>query len=419
MAQGQRMPFPFFNQPQDQQQMPPMVGQGSGFVFDPRGYIMTNNHVVQGAQRVTVRTLSGHEYKADVVGADPNSDVAVIKIDPGAEKLPAVTLGNSDDLNVGDWVLALGNPLGLQFTVTAGIVSAKGRNIGIIGSNTPQGASAGIESFIQTDAAINPGNSGGPMVNLLGQVVGINSAIESQTGYNVGIGFAIPIALASKVADDLMKYGAVHRPQLGVLVGRVTQTEADLYHLPNVAGALVTQVQPNTPASRAGIEMGDVIVSLNGQPINDQTDLVARLARMHPGENVSLTLYRNGDSRTVDIKLGEFEQAEPQERTAEGPRSGRDLLGFDVQNLTPQIASQLGYQQRQGVIVTDVSPASPAAPLGLRRGVLIVQLAGKKVANQTDFNRIASTLKPGDPVAMVVVPGPGQPQQLLTFRTSE
>lgn len=283
-------------------------GTGSGFVFNERGYIITNNHVVEDADRVVVTMVDGREYTATVVGSDPQTDVAVIKIDANrGEHLQPVDLGSSDQLHVGDWVIALGNPLNLQFTVTAGIVSAKGRNLNILGNR--QGT--GLESYIQTDAVINPGNSGGPMVDLTGRVVGINSAIESMTGVWAGNGFAIPIDLARKVANDIIEYGHVRRPRLGVGVGAISAADAEVYHLPSVSGAEITSVQPGTPAANAGVQMGDVVVQLNDMPIRTQTEFMEELARQRPGERVNLGIIRYGSRIEKTVRLAEFGSEPP------------------------------------------------------------------------------------------------------------
>src|SRR5690606_6824878 len=262
----------------------PREGSGSGFIFDSRGYVMTNRHVVADADEVIVTLSDGREYRATVVGTDPMTDVAVIRIDPnGGKPLPVATLGSSEDLQVGDWVLALGNPLGLDFTVTAGIVSAKGRNVGILRREANLSA---VEAFIQTDAAINPGNSGGPLADLTGRVVGVNTAIASATGFYAGYGFAIPIEVARKVANDLIEHGVVRRPRLGVLVEEINATDAEVYGLDEVAGAEVKQVQEGTPAAKAGLKVGDVIVGLDGVPIRTATQLISSLAQREPGEKV-------------------------------------------------------------------------------------------------------------------------------------
>jgi serine protease Do len=374
-------------------------GAGSGFVFDERGYILTNNHVVENADRVVVTMVDGREYNARVIGTDPNTDVAVIKIEPqDGEKLQTVAFGSSDDLHVGEWVIALGNPLNLQFTVTAGIVSAKGRNLNILAND--QGT--GLESFIQTDAVINPGNSGGPMVDLTGRVVGINSAIESATGYWAGNGFAIPIDLARKVAGDIMEFGHVRRPRLGVEVGSITAADAKVYKLPSVAGAEITSVQPNLPAARAGLEMGDVVVSLDGEPINSSTEFMEELARKRAGEKVQLGLVRYGQRLNKEVELGEFESAAEPRRVATQPRArSEELLGFSVVPLTGDVARQVRTTARNGVVVSDVQQLSSAMGY-VFPGDVIRSINGREVNSVADFERIANSLRPGETVSIVL-----------------
>ncbi|MGD8278549.1 MAG: trypsin-like peptidase domain-containing protein, partial [Gemmatimonadota bacterium] len=274
----------WFQMPQGQPQTMPVMGSGSGFVFRPGGYILTNNHVVDGADKVTVITQDRREMPAKVVGRDPNTDVAVIQVD--ATDLPVLPLGNSDAMAVGDWVVALGYPLQLGATVTSGIVSAKGREIGIL--NQDNEANAALEHYIQTDAAINPGNSGGPLVDLDGEVVGINSAIASPTGYYSGYGFAVPINLALRVADDLIKFGEVHRPRLGLGVKDATPADVEVYKLPSAQGAVVSEIPDESPAGDAGVELGDVIVAVDGTPIASAGDLTELTARKEPGQTVKL-----------------------------------------------------------------------------------------------------------------------------------
>ena len=389
------IPPDFFGAPDDAPQT--QVAAGSGFIYDPRGYILTNNHVVADATQVTVTLVDGQVYDAKVIGRDPNTDVAVIQITPhNSERMPTVQLGNSDGAQVGDWVIALGNPLGLNFTVTAGIISAKGRNIGIIAER--QGPSA-LESYIQTDAAINPGNSGGPLVDLAGRVIAINSAIESPTGTFVGAGFAIPINLAVRVASDLVRYGAVHRPRLGVSVGDVNEADASAYGLPSVSGALVRSVQPSTPAAAAGLQPGDVIVSVNGQRVASGTDLTTRLAEMQPGQTVDLTIYRNRRQQQVQVRLGEFEAERAATTAAAGRPNAAELLGFTVAPLTADIAQQLHFNRASGVVITSVSPLSPAAGL-VARGQLIVSINGQNVNTVADVERVAGTLRSGEVVSL-------------------
>lgn len=394
--------FPFQIPFEDEGEQAPRGGRGtgSGFVFDERGYILTNNHVVDGADRVLVTMVDGREYSATVVGNDPQTDVAVIKIDAHrGERLQPVEFGSSDQLHVGDWVIALGNPLNLQFTVTAGIVSAKGRNLNILRNS--QGT--GLESYIQTDAVINPGNSGGPMVDLTGKVVGINSAIESMTGVWAGNGFAIPIDLARKVANDIIEYGRVRRPRLGVGVGGISAADAEVYRLPSVSGAEITSVQPSTPAANAGLQMGDVVVQLNDMVIRTQTEFMEELARQRPGQRVDLGIVRYGQRLAKTVQLGEFgAETAPRMARAPAPRS-KQLLGFSVTALTPQIASEIQVRDTRGVVITEIDPLSGAAEgLGIRPGFLLRKINGREINSVQDVERIAAGLKPGQVVTLIV-----------------
>ncbi|MEJ2216480.1 MAG: Do family serine endopeptidase [Gemmatimonadota bacterium] len=402
---------PFFNIPNQPQVR---EGAGSGFIYTKDGYIITNRHVVANATDVQVTLLDGRVFTAKVVGADPNTDIAVIKIDPKDGKpLPVSHIGNSDDLQVGDWVLALGNPLGLQFTVTAGIVSAKGRSIGILqnqGNGNGQPNQSALEAYIQTDASINPGNSGGPLVNLLGQVVGINSAIISSTGEYAGQGFAIPVDLAIRVAKDLIKYGHVRRPRLGVLVGPVSDADAQLYKLPRISGALVSQVQKGSPADEAGLKMGDVIETVNGDSIQTNVDLTTKLARLEPGDVVTLGIMRNGKPTRVKVKLGEFPTEKTQETTTDNRPRAERLLGFKTTNLTNDIARQCQVPSGAGVVVTSVDPISPAAGR-VGRCTVVLSINGKKVNSPSDVEHIAADLKSGDVVSLkIIATGQTEPQ---------
>jgi serine protease Do len=389
-------------------------GTGSGVIFDPRGYVLTNNHVVANAATVRAVLVDGREYSAKVIGTDPNTDVAVIQIQPRpGEKLNVAQLGSSDQLKVGDWVLALGSPLGLDFTVTAGIVSAKSRSIGIIESDKGEA----LEGFIQTDAAINPGNSGGPLVDLLGQVVGINSAIQSPTGYFAGAGFAIPIDLARKVADDLIKYGVVHRPRLGVLVGPVREADAEVYRLPSVAGAQITSVEQGSPADKAGLKMGDVVISLDGQAVRNNTDFMVNLAEKHPGEEVNLGVIRYGKRVDARVKLGEFEAARERQPTVANRPTPTDLLGFTPRALTGDVARTMRIDPREAkgqVIIGEIDPIGPAYRQ-VPQGQEIVSINGQEVNSIGDVERIASRLKPGDTVSIVTKGPIGN--QISNYRT--
>jgi serine protease Do len=408
------LPFPFFDDDDQPQQPRRGRGTGSGFVFDPRGYILTNNHVVANAERVQVTFVDGREYNAQVIGTDPNTDVGVIKIEPrNGERFTPAPFGSSDETHVGDWVIAIGNPLSLQFSVTAGIVSAKGRNLGILDREVEAGTA--LESFIQTDAAINPGNSGGPLIDLRGRVVGINSAIESPTGYFAGAGFAIPIDLARKVANDIIEYGHVRRPRLGVEVRGVSAADAEAFRLPSVAGAVMASVQPGQAAARAGIEMGDVVVGLNGSPIRTQAQFMEELARLRPGQRATLDIVRYGQRLQKTVTLGEFEnEARPVANRPARPRS-EELLGFSAVQITPQIAQQLGVTSRTtGVIVHEVEQFSPAAGI-VFPGDQLVRINGRDVNSVQEVERISEGLRSGQVVSLVVKRGDREPR-IVNYR---
>jgi serine protease Do len=370
-----------------QAQAPPEMGTGSGFIIDSENRIITNNHVVANADRVRVRLVDGREYTAQVVGADASTDIALIKVQPtGGEKLPVVALGNSDSVRVGDWVLALGSPLGLDFTVTAGIVSARGRQL--------TGNAGALESFIQTDAAINPGNSGGPLVDLYGQVVAVNTAIAGGPRF-VGYGFAVPINLARRVVRDLEQYGYVRRPRLGISVSPVTAVDAEAYHLDRIAGAQIRSVEDGSPAARAGLKVGDVVTALDGRPIDNASTLTTELAQRKPGDKVRLTIVRGGQQRDVTVELAEFERTRQTADRGQAPGSARDRLSFDVEALPPAVAQNLGFRAGEGVVIKDVSPYGPAARAGLRPGQIILRINDQDVKTPRDVARIAEQLKPG------------------------
>lgn len=416
-SQGPRgFPFPLPFSPNDDD-TPPQGGRGtgSGFVIDNRGYIMTNNHVIEDADRVIVSMVDGREYPATVVGGDPQTDVGVIKIEPRKdEPVTPVAFGSSDDLHVGDWVIALGNPLNLQFTVTAGIVSAKGRNLNIL--NNPNGTS--LESYIQTDAVINPGNSGGPMVDLTGKVVGINSAIESMTGVWAGNGFAIPIDLARKVATDIIEYGHVRRPRLGVGVGTIRSADAEVFRLPSVSGALINSVQPGTPAEAAGIQMGDVVVQLNDMQIRTQSEFMEELARLRPGDNARLSIIRYGQRLNKTVKLGEFQTTMTDRRRGTQRPASNNMLGFSVQALTPEIAQQLRTNIRSGVFINSVDPLSAAIEaFGTPRpGFVLRKINGQEVSTVQDVERAASRLRSGQTVTLIVRGPESDYDTILNYR---
>jgi serine protease Do len=375
-----------------------MQGTGSGFIIDENGHILTNHHVVQNALHVNVVLLDGREYTAQVIGSDPSTDVAVIRIDRGSnERLPVIQLGESDNLRVGDWVLALGNPMGLTFTATAGIVSAVGRSINILPGD------ARLEAFIQTDAAINPGNSGGPLVDLGGRVIGINTAIESPTGYFAGAGFAIPIELARKVAGDLMQYGVVHRPRLGIQIDDVSAADAEVYRLPAITGAEITSVAPGTPAERAGLQLGDVIVTIEDQPIHTAAELQARTARFTPGDRVRVGFIRYGENLVATVELGEFEVAQAAARPRERPARDGNPLGFTVAALPASHATRLNLRGEDVPVVSRIDQLSQAFRGGLREGDVIRQFNGREVRSIRELERAAQNIRTGDVISIIAL----------------
>jgi serine protease Do len=355
-------PFSQGNPPRGFQQQ----GVGSGVVISRDGYILTNNHVVEGADQIKVKLADGKEYDGKVIGRDPKTDLAVIKID-GSGNLQALALGNSDDLKVGSWVVAVGSPFGLEQTVTAGIVSAKGRVIG----------SGPYDNFIQTDASINPGNSGGPLVNLKGEVVGINTAIIAS---GQGIGFAIPINMAKEIVPQLEEKGRVVRGWLGVGIQEVTPALAKSFDLKEKKGALVSQVYKDSPAEKAGIEQGDIIVQYDSKDIADSKDLPRMVASTPVGKSVTVRLLRNGKPVEREVKVGEMEE---KQEIAKAP--SQKSLGITIQNITPEIARGLGLKKDTGVVVTRVEPGSPASEAGLQSGDVILEVNRSQVKDAGDF----------------------------------
>jgi len=391
----------------------PRRGSGSGFIFRSDGYILTNNHVVDAADRVTVVLQDRREFDARIVGRDPNTDVAVLKIE--ATGLPVVELGDSDPVAVGDWVVALGYPLQLGSTATAGIVSAKGRRLGII--DRSQEAAAPLEHFIQTDAAINPGNSGGPLVDLEGRAIAINSAIASPTGFYSGYGFAVPINLAKRIADDLIEYGEVRRPKLGVMIADVTPADVEVFKLKKPTGAAVKEVERGGPADKAGIQLGDVIVGVDGKEVRSSGELMELLARSNPDRNVDIDLIRYGKEMRVSVKLGAFEPAvKATRRVASERESGLARLGFDAADLTPALARRFRLEQTKGVIITQVTEGSPAAQAGVAPGMIIERANGKEIGKLSDLEAVANSVSAGQAVSLVVRT-PDDRQIMINFRT--
>jgi serine protease Do len=355
---------------------------GSGVIVSSGGYVLTNNHVVSGANEIEVSLADKRNFKATIVGTDSMTDVAVIKLN--AENLPVLVLGNSDNIEVGNFVLAVGNPFGLNGTVTMGIISAKGRgNLGI----------ENYENFIQTDAAVNPGNSGGALVDVHGELIGINTAIVAGSGGgNQGIGFAVPINMARQVMDQILKNGKVVRGYLGAWIQNVTPQIARSFHLPKAEGVLLSDIAPAGPAARAGLAKGDIVLQMDGQPVNDPTQFQLKVSMTPPGSNVTLKIFRNGSESTVTVKLGEL-PAKGEQAQGQGAGSTSSLQGLSVDNLTPDIARQLRLPANtRGVVVTDVEPGSAAAEADIRRGDVIEEVNRKAVNNVSDFNRIVSSL---------------------------
>ncbi len=374
-----------FNVPKEQRQR----SLGSGVIVDPNGYIITNNHVVKGADEIKVFLSNKKEFKGKVIGTDPKTDIAVVKID--AKDLPVIPWGNSDKLKVGEIVLAVGNPFGLNQTITMGIVSAVGRaNVGI----------ADYEDFIQTDAAINPGNSGGALVNARGELVGINTAIFSTSGGYEGIGFAIPSNMARAVMEGLMRYGKIVRGWLGVSIQDVTPEIAKEFDLKQQKGALVSDVVEGGPAEKAGIKRGDVIIGYDGKDVGDTFQLRNLVAATHPNKEVALKVVRDGALRSINVIIGEM----PKEvKAAEGGRFENVLKGIAVQDITPEIANRLNLPSKiKGIVITDIEGGSLAEASGLQRGDIILEIDRKKIINTHEYEAIVSKIKPKDSVLLLI-----------------
>lgn len=346
-------------------------GSGSGVIISADGYILTNNHVVEGAKELRVTLADQRDFNAEIVGRDPKTDLAVVKID-GANNLPAAEMGNSDGLKVGDAVMAIGNPFGLNQTVTSGIVSAKGRIIG----------AGPYDDFIQTDASINPGNSGGPLINMNGEVVGINTAILPN---GQGIGFAIPVNTAKPLIPQLVKNGEVTRGFIGVNIQSVTPEIAQAMKLGNHTGALVADVIPGGPAEKAGIERGDLIVSYDGKAIRDSHELPAMVAGTPVGETARLTVLRDGSEREMKVEVAKL----PSEKTSEddSPQKSHEVWGLMLRDVTPQVADEYSLKDAQGVLIAGVQPGSPADRASLRKGDVILEVNRKPVKSLEDVKK--------------------------------
>jgi serine protease Do len=362
---------------------------GSGVLVQD-GYILTNNHVVENVEEITVTLTNRHEYGAEIIGRDPKSDLAILQVK--GKNLPSATLGDSDKLRVGQWVLAIGNPFSDQLysTVTHGIISALGRSrVGLVD----------YEDFIQTDAAINPGNSGGALVNLKGEVIGINSAIASRSGGSQGVGFAIPINLAKRVMEDIIREGRVIRGYLGVQIQEIDYEIARSMDLDDVAGALIADVVEDSPADKAGLETGDLVLRVDNKQIHTASELQNTISGQRQGQKVTLSILRNKKPRNIKVTLGELpeeiDQAKSEESYSDGP-------GFSVQDLDRESASRYGLRQQEGVVVTKVRSGSEAAAKGLRPGDIILRVGDKPVSTVREFKKEFNKYEKGDSVLLLI-----------------
>ena len=362
---------------------------GSGFILDHEGLILTNNHVVEDAEKIVVRLSDEREFEAKVVGRDPKTDIALIKIHAEVN-LPTAPLGDSDRLEVGEWVLAIGNPFGLEHTVTSGIVSAKGRQIG----------AGPYDDFIQTDASINPGNSGGPLINMRGEVVGINTALFSRGGSNIGIGFAIPINLIKDILPELKEEGKVTRGWLGVVIQRVTPAIAEALGLDKATGALVAEVLKGTPAEQGGMRVGDVIIEFDGREVKESNDLPIIVARTPVGREVSVKVLREGGAVVLSVTIGELKE----KQLFASPKRERKL-GLTVQEVTPQIADSLGREGTGGVVVTSIEPGGPGNEAGFRPRDVILEIDRQSIGNLKDFRNATTKIKKGKSILFLVQRG--------------
>lgn len=375
----------------------PKGGMGSGFVIDKEGHILTNYHVVEGADEIVVLLEdngSEKEYTATLIGSDEKTDIALIKINAdenNPKAFPFLKLGSSENLEVGEWVMAIGNPFGLSHTVTVGVVSALGRSIG----------AGPYDEFIQTDASINPGNSGGPLINIEGDVIGINTAIISgNTGGNVGIGFAIPINIAKGILKDLKEKGSVTRGWLGVMIQKITPELAKSFGLNQSEGALVGDVIPDGPAFKGGVKRGDVIVLFNGQAVKDMEDLPKIVAATTPNSVVNVEVIREGLEKTLQVTIETLKNLQPTLVA-----KAADPLGMQVQDITKELAQSLQLEDNQGVLVSDVTPGNSAAESGIRRGDVIAEMNRNPVNNLQDYQRLLGSVKKGASVLFLVKRG--------------
>ena len=381
----------FDNQPENQK----MQSLGSGVVIDESGYILTNDHVVDETDSIQVTTLDGKTYDAEVIGVDSQTDIALIKIVPD-EPLKAIPQGDSDILEVGDWVMAIGNPFGFGHTVTVGVVSAKGRSLGNLMDDLP------YQDFIQTDASINPGNSGGPLLDIHGRLIGINSVIASRTGQSAGIGFAIPINLIQPIVKQLKEKGTVTRGWLGVTIQSLNNDLTESMGLDSNKGALVAEVLEDGPADKGGVKLQDVIIKVNGKDVLDSGHLSRLIAATPVDEAVTLVVIRNGKQKVLTVKLGERPENPRDLKFSSGTVSD---LGMSVQEITPQIARQMELEEQTGVLISEVEPDGAADRAGLRRGDVILEFNQTKVDSVRHYKELAGKLKSGDGAVLYVQRG--------------
>jgi serine protease Do len=366
---------------------------GSGFIIDPKGYVVTNNHVVEGADKIKIILVGGKEYQATVKGRDTKTDLALIQIVNPPAELPFLKLGDSDAIQVGDWVMTVGNPFGLGHTVTQGIISAKGRVIG----------AGPYDNFLQTDASINPGNSGGPLLNLKGEVIGINTAIIAS---GQGIGFATPSNIAKSIIPQIESKGKVVRGMIGVQVQNVTPDLAKSFGMAEPKGALVAQVNPGTPGATAGIQRGDIIIEFNGHSIHEMNELPRLVADTAPGSKASLKLLREGKEKTVNLTIAELTDEQQAQAKEEGAAE-KTPLGLEVQNLTPTLAQQFSLRDNKGVVVVRVDSGGPAADAGIRAGDLILEVNGEVAGTVKEYLEAVAKVKK-DSVARFLIKRQGK-----------
>ena len=376
----------FFRRQPSPPQKRKQSGEGSGVIVDSQGYILTNHHVVAGADKLTVRLSDGKELKGTVRGSDPKTDLAVVTVE--AKGLPAAALGDSDKIQVGEWAIAIGSPFGLEKTVTVGVISAKGRSG--FGTGT-------YEDFIQTDASINPGNSGGPLVNIDGEVVGINVMII-QPGQ--GIGFAIPINLAKTIMASLIKEGKVVRPWVGIGLQNLTEELAQSFNLQEKEGALIGQVYEGSPAEKAGLKVGDVVIDIDGVPIKGSQDVVREVLRKRVGQKIQVTVVREGKRIEIPVVTEQMPAEPSEEKTSQAEK--KDWFGLRVKPITPEMAKQLGLSRAEGVIIDEVEPGSAAQEVGLRKGDVVLEVNRQRIQNESDYQKAMEKTKPEQGVLLLV-----------------